>query len=658
MKRTSAFLLLGLFLLSGLTGQAQSVSQLIAQTGGAEEYPAADYLVVFDSTHVDMQESGLSYYHTHQLFKVLTGKGGRQLHSIRYGYDPMSAYAEIQQVIVHRRNGETETFNREDHEINYVTPGGTILWGASEKLIDLGRLEPGDAVEVFLFKKGYTYALLDNQADEEKYIPPMRGHFYDIIPFWVSQPTLTKYYQVDIPVSKEPQYELYNGGKVLRSEEKKSNGKNAFCFWAEDLKPFDGEPNMVAVSDVAPKVLLSTAPDWFSKSKWFYNVNEDFGSFDSTPEIDAKVAEILRGAEDELDSVSRLTHWVADEIRYFGLNMGDGEGYTLHKGEMTFNDRCGVCKDKAGLLVTFLRAAGFESYAAMTMAGSRIDYIPADQFNHSVAAVRLADGKLHMLDPTWVPFVRELWSSAEQQQNYIIGLPDGQDLQETPISDPENHYLKIDILSRVDSAGNLNCTMDIRAEGQTDASFRRMFTGADKKLWDINLQNLILNEFPNATLYTSTYEPENIIQVLDGPIHLTYTFRIKDYLIDNGEEVLIKPVSFYPLFQSAQRQFGIDTSLKVRRYPFRESCSRLVEINETITFTGDIELVYQPRIKTVRGSGADYQIDIQTDQKKLSIRQEAVYKKRIYQPEDWASFRSAVMAQKDLSKAPLILKLK
>jgi len=38
------------------------------------------------------------------------------------------------------------------------------------------------------------------------------------------------------------------------------------------------------------------------KSKWFYKVNEDFGSFEFTPEIKAKVDMILQGAKDETDS--------------------------------------------------------------------------------------------------------------------------------------------------------------------------------------------------------------------------------------------------------------------------------------------------------------------------------------------------------------------
>ena len=53
--------------------------------------------------------------------------------------------------------------------------------------------------------------------------------------------------------------------------------------------------------------------------------------------------------------------------------MGKGEGYTLHNTKMNYTDRCGVCKDIAGTLISFLRMAGFEAYPAMTMAGSRVE---------------------------------------------------------------------------------------------------------------------------------------------------------------------------------------------------------------------------------------------------------------------------------------------
>ena len=150
-------------------------------------------------------------------------------------------------------------------------------------------------------------------------------------------------------------------------------------------------------------------------------MNEDYGSFSAIPEAQKKVDELIRGKKTEWKRSPSSPNWVADNIRYSGISMGKGEGYTLHNLKMNYTDRCGVCKDIAGTLIAFLRMAGFEAYPAMTMAGSRVESIPADHFNHCVAVVKLSNGTYMPLDPTWVPFCRELWSSAEQQTNYCRG---------------------------------------------------------------------------------------------------------------------------------------------------------------------------------------------------------------------------------------------
>ncbi|OYT12917.1 MAG: hypothetical protein B6I19_07870 [Bacteroidetes bacterium 4572_114] len=194
--------------LSGLI-LAGPVEDLIKNSGTSEDYPGSKYLVLFDSTTVDVQETGLSYFYTHQLFKILTPKGAIDKRNIEYGYDPLSAWVEIQMVKIYRKDGSVEELDL-SNTLDYPAPARAIYWGAREQMIEVGRLEPGDALEVKLFKKGFTYALL-MQDDEEKYIPPMRGHFYDIVPFWSSQPMLEKTYITKIPSDKPAQYEFYHG---------------------------------------------------------------------------------------------------------------------------------------------------------------------------------------------------------------------------------------------------------------------------------------------------------------------------------------------------------------------------------------------------------------------------------------------------------------
>ncbi|NQV02903.1 MAG: DUF3857 and transglutaminase domain-containing protein, partial [Bacteroidia bacterium] len=499
MKKYSLILLLQVIAICSLANDP--VKELIKTAGDASTFPKDDLLVVFDSTLTDVRESGLTYVTNHMLYKILTTTGAKKLNVLTFGYDPQSAFVEIKRVTVYKKDGQTLDLDL-NSVMDYPAPARAIYWGAREKMIEIGRLEPGDAVEVLMFRKGFTYALLQ-QDEDDRYIPPMRGHFYDIVEFFGPNPINLKVYQVMVPKEKQLQFEFYNGEAQVSGW--LDRDKFVYTFSKINMRPIKREPRMVALSDVAPKLLLSTSPDWYAKSTWFFGVNEDFGSFDSTPDIKKKVDEILKQAKTEADSISLLTHWCADEIRYSGISMGDGEGFTLHKGEMTFIDRCGVCKDKAGMLITMLRAAGFESYPAMTMAGSRIDFIPADQFNHCVTVVKKSDGNYQLLDPTWVPFLRELWSSAEQQQQYLMGVPEGADLATTPLSSPENHYIKVTSSSELFASGTLKGTLTISAEGQSDGSVRRYFKNSNKTKWDQNIEQEFLRIHPKATITKLEY---------------------------------------------------------------------------------------------------------------------------------------------------------
>ena len=627
------------------------IRDLINKAGDASNYPSDHQLVIFDSTIVDVQESGLTYIWCHTLTKILTSKGALEQNVIKFGYDPLSAFVEIKMARIFKKEGSIIELDVRK-TMDYPAPARAIYWGAREIMLETGRLEEGDAVEVIMFRKGFTYALLQNDEDD-KYIPPMKGHFYDIVEFYSPTPMKLKVYKVKVPKDKQLQYEFYNG--EAQSSQWLEDGKMIYTFSKKEILPLKSEPRMVALSDIAPKLLLSTSPDWYSKSKWFFNVNEDFGSFDSTPEIKKKVDKILIGATNELDSVSRLTHWCADEIRYSGISMGEGEGFTLHKGDMTFTDRCGVCKDKAGMLITMLRAAGFKSYPAMTMAGSRIDYIPADQFNHCVTVVKLKDGKYHLLDPTWVPFIRELWSSAEQQQQYLMGLPEGADLATTPVSDPENHFIKINGVAELTTDGTLKGRITITAEGQSDASVRGMFKYTNKTLWFQNVEKELLRVWPQAKVTLIKYSDP--IDYLNYSIWVALDYIIPEFALVSGNTMMFTPLTAAQIFKSYQGQLGFDTGLKERKYPFRDRCSRLVEFEESIQLPPLKKVIRIPEKMIKTGEVASFEGGYDLKGKILLFFGKALLGKRIYNAGDWPEFKAVVEAQNTYSEKPVIIEL-
>lgn len=642
------YLLLFFMIVSSIMASAQSTKELIDKVADCSKYEGYDYVVVYDSTDVVMEDSGLSHVNMHKVIKMLTYRGCEQNNVVKIDYDPLSAYVEIKEVKIHRNDGTTETVT--NPVLDYVAPARMIYWNASQKMVEVGHLEPGDAIEIVSYKKGYTYALLQSD-DDSKYIPPMRGHYYDIIEFFGNQPIINKVYTVSVLKSKELQFEVYNG--ELKTAAYNRGDRMVYKFEKRDIMPVHTPRNTVAKSDILTKLLLSTSPDWYAKSIWFYGVNEDYGSFTSTKAVKDKVDELLKPAKTELDSISILTHWVADNMRYSGLSMGPGEGYTLHNAEMNFTDMCGVCKDKASLLIAMLRAAGFKSYAAMTMAGSRIDRIPADQFNHSVTVVQRRNGEYQLLDPTWVPNTRELWSSAEQQQNYLMGLPEGADLMETPISPSENHYVIVNGKSEIKNDGTLIGEFSIEAEGQSDAAVRGVFSGRYSD-WDNAVRAELLRIDPRAIITSVKYTDSD--EYLKQPVAISYKYQIPNYATISENEIIFTPLLAKNVFKRAMAHLYMDTSVETRDYAFSDRCSRLVKITENITLPKYSETIYIPESKEITSEYVNYNGGYVINKRNLKFHQTIDLGKRIYQAEEWQDFRNAVINQNNFANENIILK--
>lgn len=685
-RRITASLAALLFMLAPIL-RAQQDSDLdhLRQPVSEKDYPGADVVVLYDSTDVDVMDSGLSYVRMHKLTKVLTGKGARDLRSVTFDYDPLSAAVEVLRVRVYRKDGSVHTLAPSDIH-DYAAPARAIYWGARQKMAAVGWLEPGDAVETLVFRKGFTYALLAGEDDDSRFVPPMKGHYYEIVEFWSAVPVKEKVFRVLMPENKPLQYEVYNGevSSYVHFHPKSAHrlkvdvnpavaqhatpdedlhpthgmftraGKVTYCWYKHDIAPFKGEPDMVAASDVAPKLLVSTSQDWYAKSTWFHGVNEDFGSFAVTSEVQAMTDELLRGVTDELEKISILNHWVAEEIRYSGISMGEGEGYTLHTGKMTFSDRCGVCKDKAGMLVTMLRAAGFESYPAMTMAGSRIDRIPADQFNHSVTVVKRANGNWMLLDPTWIPGAREMWSSAEQQQEFLMGIPGGADVMTTPISPAENHYMRMKNTATLAADGTLEGVVELEAEGQSDGMIRRAFTRSYMSIREDTYSSMLSRVYPLAEVKQQMIaDPYD----LSAPYRVRVEYRIPAFARSTGGTLAFKPLiagrTFADNFHAPE--FSTRTNMETRKYGFRQRCSRLVEIEESIAVPTGMRVQRLPESASVRGDAASFEGSVTLDGNTLRLSAKHRMEKRVYDAADWPDFRAALLARAALADSPVIL---
>ncbi len=451
------------------------LSARIAAAGGTDKYPDAACVVVYDDTEVLVRPNGLATTDQRRVLKILTDTGIREQAVQTFDFDPVTNRFQVQRIRIHRADGGTETVNLQPI-VTAPAPAWGIYWGSMFQTIALPRLKVNDCLEVVTSRTGFNLAYLDGDVPgpmvgAEHLEPPMPGHWHDTITFQESYPLIEKRFAARLPRDKPLQYEVCHG--QLQATVRFDGDQTVYTFVGQDLPVLKNEPRMVDASDAAVKLVLATVPDWPAKCKWFHDANAN--QFKVSPEIQAKVDEITAGINDPIERIRVINCWVADNIRYVGTTRGVCEGYTMHAGEETFRDRGGVCKDKAGMAVTMLRAAGFDAYPVMTMAGAAVEQTPADQFNHAVVVIRFDDGELMLVDPTWSPKSREIWSSREALQHVVYGLPEGHELAQSPFFPPEYNAVACKAHSRLEPGGRLETQMHLELTGYPDTYFRRSF---------------------------------------------------------------------------------------------------------------------------------------------------------------------------------------
>lgn len=547
------------------------------------DQPAA---VLHRSTSVAVQRNGLSKRSEFVAVRVLDLAGAKSHSVLRFDYDPATSEVDIDWLRILKTDGS----------VVHVDPASAIdvpafkhwiYWPFRVKLISPPDLVPGDIVVWATTSSGFQIAYLT--APEDRFVPPQAGEFYDVMVFGGELPILEQTYTLEMPPDMQIQYQVANG-EVTSSTRLRDSG-TVYRFHKTDIPAYPAEDRALSLSDSAAKVVLATLRSWKEKSKWFYLANEP--SFAFTPQIQQLARRLVDGKKTDSERITALNRWVAHSIRYSGLSMGDGEGYTLHPGTMTLHDRCGVCKDKAGMLVTLMRAAGYQdTYAALTMAGARVEEVPADQFNHSVAAWRRPGGGFLLLDPTWAPLSRSNWSKAEASQHYVVGTPRGEELSITPSSRPEDNLLEIHIDSRIKNEGPASTAVQITGTGYMETALRRWFGFKPQDEWHNQVERLVLTTAPGALLERLSVTSKSI-EDLDSKFLFSFTFSGGPHAIGHAEQqAILRPHSF-SLFLDEPRiaENLVKGDVRQRKRGLRFRCAKEIRYTESIRLPARMDLV-------------------------------------------------------------------
>ncbi len=637
----------------------------LAGAGTAADHPHADHVIVLDQTVSEVMENGVTYVDLYTITKVLTEEGARALSALEWHYDPQSSFVEVSDVNV-VRDGK-----RIPVDVSLVedlpAPQRAIYWSDRIKVLQLPRLRPGDGIEVTAMRKGYNYALLDRgpepvnvtgarehiaSPDDDRYIPPMAGHYFDIVVMQADVPIVEKLYTLKLPADKRLLSEEYNGAIYTRTRYNEKTTE--YSWWVKDVPALPHEARQPGEQDISPKVVMTTAADWEAKSKWFFDVNKN--QFEVTDDIREHVEKVLADAglttkSDPMKIAAALNHWVAQNIRYSGQTMGEGEGFTLHPSDMLFEYRSGVCKDIASMSITLLRAAGLHVYPAMTMAGSRIEDIPADQFNHCVVAWEKEPGEFVMLDPTWVPFNNDIWSKLETEQQYLIGHPEGEDLNEIRYSPPEESPMTLVNEAVLGADGTLTGTVRIDGRGACDSRLRRIVYHSQKRLLAQSLAQ-IFSAMSDRVRITSV--DHRRVDDFTGDMWLTFSYEVPGYAMAVGDGLEFKPPvtsavkDYVYFFRAGATDWPEDRKTDVFLY-----YTQRLDVTESIRVPNGYRLVDETEPEPVDETYAAFDGKVDQAGRTLTLHTRTDIRRRQIPPSGYAGLRKAVAALDEFADRPV-----
>ncbi|MBP7051586.1 MAG: DUF3857 domain-containing protein [Phycisphaerae bacterium] len=569
-RRTTAFALVTTVCLWNIaaTGAAEDYSQgildrraVMESAAGAtlEAHPNADLVHVDDYTRTVYEPDGTGVSWSDSYTKVLTEKGRREQQNMAFQFTLPYGRTTVRLLELIRPDGSVVPIDIDKQSKVMIDRSqmGSNIYDPNSKVLQVGvpGVQIGDVVHVVV-------------CDEtlRRYMP---GTWDDYQVFESTSPILHAVYEVHAPKGR-PLASI-----ALRDEVKgtvthsktEHDGRIVYRWEVSNVPRFYAEPDMPPAYTVVQRLLVSTLPDWKAISSWYWRLCQSHLDA-TTPAMQEMVDKLTAGIADRGKKTEAIFYWVSQQIRYMGITTeGEAPGWEPHDVKMTFDNRHGVCRDKAALLVAMLRLAGIEAYPVLIDAGPKKDAeIAMVAFNHAIVAARNEDGSYRLMDCT-DENTKDLLPNYLCNCSYLVAHPQGEDLRTAPIVPAEENLVHVETTGEIDRYGNLTAETNIRFEGINDNAYRASFSRAKPEQRRQFFEGVLKASVATASLTEFEVRPADL-QDTTQALSIRARFTAKDLLIGDGDTVMMSVPQVGTRVGVANFIIG-QTGLKERRFPLQ-----------------------------------------------------------------------------------------
>jgi transglutaminase-like putative cysteine protease len=296
-----------------------------------------------------------------------------------------------------------------------------------------------------------------------------------------------------------------------------------------------------------------TENQWRAICRWQQQLESQ--RHDASPEITAKVQELVAGSPDFYSKLKRITDYVQKNIRYFVVERGIG-GWQPHYAADIFRSRYGDCKDKTTLLIAMLGAAGIRAHSLSVdhRRGFVDPAAPSRYGDHMITAVELPEGEndprlqarvrvsngktLLIFDPTdEATPVGLLRQELQGGWGYLGSEEDGQILQ-IPVLPPDSSGVTRKGVFTLAADGALAGDVTESYLGIDGGSERLFIRRHDAKEIREGIERRLGSSLAGLTFKGYEFHRE---AELDQPLELELHFSASSYARSAGSLLLVRP---------------------------------------------------------------------------------------------------------------------
>jgi transglutaminase-like putative cysteine protease len=602
------------------------------------KYPDADDVLVDDFIFVRYEADGTSVMFDETWTKVLTEKGRRDNERMSLGFDQAYSKAALDLLEVIKPDGQAVPVDIASQSRVTIESGQMAenIYDPNLKALDVGipGLAVGDILHYRAIHTAFKARVPKTWSDwtELESTSPIRHFLYE-----VSGPK-------ELPLRSIALKDEVPGTVAFSKSEQ--DDRILYRWDVHDVPRMYEEPQMPPVYTCVQRLLVSTIADWREISRWYWNLG--LPHYAPTDSMKATVAELTRDLTDPRKKIEALFKFVSQKVRYMGITLEkESPGYEPHDVSITFDNRYGVCRDKAALLVEMLRLAGIEAFPVLIEVGPKKDAdVPQPYFNHAIAAAReptpaagKPEGSYLLMDPT-DENTRELLPAYLSNDSYLVATPEGDTLRTTPIVPATENLMRIETTGRVNAVGDLTAESVLHFDGINDGAYRDFLSREPPEERRVFFEGLVRHAAAGARLTRFELTPADLMDT-SAPLAARLWFEARGLPITNGQTLMLPLPGIGARVGMVNFILG-GVGLEKRKYPLVTDFACGLE--ETLTLRADdlgatLEL---PKYDAVENDAVSFSESLARDGDTLARKETFLLKVVEFTPAQYATLKGAL----------------